>query len=424
MNAPASKTNRSRTKQLLLIFLIAFLVRVGFTASTVRKHEHEKPNQVDTLQYDDEQWYWAIGQSYRAGDGMVGEFGHRAERMPLYPWILSWFSAGESGVSAARWFQCVFGAIAACAVAALAWRLSTIGLIAGLVVAFDPTLVGSASLLLCETVAVTLLAGLWYAAWPLRDVQSRSPLRWLSTIVLSILVIYAKESTIILVAALYAYLVFTRRDRHGTSAAIASIGCIVLALLPWAYRNKQVTGDWIWLTSRGGISLYDGVHPGATGASDLGNIKAAPEVASLSEAEWNRYFKDKAWKHIFDDPIRIVSLSWTKLARTWSPVLNATDLQSWKIRAVFAGWYIPLYALVIIGIYAKRSRLSVLIGLLLPTICISATHVFFVGSVRYRLVAIPTLAILTAMGLQAVLSSRKSQETPGETEDSATEESA
>ncbi|MEZ6083056.1 MAG: hypothetical protein R3E58_03650 [Phycisphaerae bacterium] len=64
MNAPASKTNRSGTKQLLLIFLIAFLVRVGFTASTVRKHEHERPNQIDTLQYDDEQ-YWAIGRSYR-----------------------------------------------------------------------------------------------------------------------------------------------------------------------------------------------------------------------------------------------------------------------------------------------------------------------------------------------------------------------
>ncbi|MEZ6083054.1 MAG: hypothetical protein R3E58_03640 [Phycisphaerae bacterium] len=95
---------------------------------------------------------------------------------------------------------------------------------------------------------MTLLAGLWYAAWPCaRRASRRSPLRWLSTIVLSILVIYAKESTIILVAAAYAYLVFARRDPHGVFAAVASVGCIVLALVPWAYRNKQVSGDWIYL---------------------------------------------------------------------------------------------------------------------------------------------------------------------------------
>jgi hypothetical protein len=396
----------------VIVFLIAFSVRAGFGTSTVRKHEPLKPNQVDTLQFDDEQWYWSTGQSYRAGDGMVGEFGHRAERMPLYPWVLSWFQPGEGGVSAARWFQYFFGALAACAVMALAWKLSTYGIIAALVVAFDPTLVGSASLLLSETVAVTLLAGLWWVAWPLRDAKGNTLLRWLGTIALSIGVIYTKESTILLVGVLLGYLAFARRDRTALIGTGATIVGIIVALLPWASRNQQVTGDWIWLTSRGGISLYDGVHPGATGASDLGNIKAASDVANLSEAEWNRHFKSEAWRHILDDPARILALSWTKLARTWSPVLNAADYQSWKIRLIFAGWYIPLYALVILGIYAHRARYGVLIGLLVPTLCVSVTHVFFVGSVRYRLVAIPTLAIIAAMGLQAVVSWRKSRANP------------
>ncbi|GJM26061.1 MAG: membrane protein [Phycisphaerae bacterium] len=427
MKAPTTTPaplNRTKTTQLVIVFLIAILVRAGVATSTVRKHEHAAPDKVGTLHFDDEQWYWSIGQSYRAGDGMVGEFGHRAERMPLYPWVLSWFSPSESGVSAARWFQYFFGALAACAVMALAWKISTYGIVAGLIVAFDPTLVGSASLLLSETVAVTFLAGLWWVAWPLRQSRVSSPLRWLAAILLSILVIYAKESTLILVAALLGYIVFARRDRTGIIGAAASVACIIIALLPWAYRNKQATGDWIWLTSRGGISLYDGVHPGATGASDLGNIKSAPEVANFSEAEWNRHFKAEAWKHILDDPIRILRLSWVKFARTWSPILNAADYQSWKIRIIFAGWYIPLYAFVILGVYTHRSRFSLLIALLIPTICVSATHVFFVGSVRYRLVAIPTLAILAAMGLQAVMGMRKLQVAPDVPKNADTPESS
>ncbi len=411
MTSPCAKTrlsNRAKMTQLVIVFLIAFALRAGFGIFSTKANAHSSGNEVASLQFDDEQWYWAIGQSYRNGDGMVGEFGHRAERMPLYPWILSWFSSGEEGVSAARWFQYVFGSLAACAVLALAWRISTYAMIAGLIVAVDPTLVGSASLLLGETISVTLLAALWWVALPFRDRQLRSSMRWAAAIALSILVIYAKESTILLVAALFGYLIFARRDRAGVVAAIAAGICIAASLLPWAYRNKQLTGEWIWLTSRGGISLYDGVHSRATGASDLGDIKSAPEVVTLSEAKWNRHFKAKAWQHILDDPARIFALSWTKLARTWSPVLNAADYQSWKVRAIFAGWYVPLYGLVLIGIYACRLKWRTLVGLLLPAICISAMHVFFVGSVRYRLVAMPTLAILAAIGLQSLLSWRKS----------------
>ena len=35
------------------------------------------------LRYPDEEWYWTLAVSLRNGDGLVGEFGHRAERMPL-----------------------------------------------------------------------------------------------------------------------------------------------------------------------------------------------------------------------------------------------------------------------------------------------------------------------------------------------------
>lgn len=180
-------------------------------------------------------------------------------------------------------------------------------------------------------------------------------------------------------------------------------GCLVLlatglALIGWGYRNSVVLGQWQFLTTRGGISLYDGVKPGATGASDLGAYKADPAVDGLSEVEWNQYFAQKSYEAIAKDPLRIVGLIPTKLLRTWSPVPNAGDLKSWTVRLIFGCWYVPLAVMVGVGIWSIRSNAMVWMGCLIPAICISVIHSVYVGSLRYRLAAIPTLAILAALG--------------------------
>ncbi len=400
-------STRQKALMLMGVFLLALIARAGCGTVSVRESAHAKPGQVSSLHFDDEQWYWSIAQSYRAGSGMVGEYGHRAERMPLYPWVLSWFPAGEGGVSGARWLQYIVGALAACAVTVLAWRLSTYGLVAGCIVALDPTMVGSASLLLNETLAVTLIAFVWLAALPLSDPKSAATWRWGLMTALIVLAVYTKESTLPIAVAMLAYLIVVRSRLTFVPHAIVTIFCIVFALLPWAYRNKQVTGEWIFLTSRGGISLFDGVHPGASGASHLATIKTDPKVLALDEPAWNAHFKDAAWTYIKNDPVRIFRLALTKLARTWSPVLNAAEYDSNMIRVIFAGWYIPLYGLIAWGIYRSRHDRALLLGLLIPTLCVCAMHALFVGSVRYRLVAMPTLAILAAMGLQAIIDRRR-----------------
>ena len=73
------------------------------------------------------------------------------------------------------------------------------------------------------------------------------------------------------------------RRLHGRAwlGFVIALAIVVVSLLPWAARNRRVTAHWCWLTHRLGISLYDGVGPRATGAGDLGGIKAMPEVAEL-----------------------------------------------------------------------------------------------------------------------------------------------
>jgi hypothetical protein len=387
MTSSATKSphrNRPSWVTLLVLFCIAFGLRAGYG---MRRGAE--------LQYDDEQWYWQISRSFAAGEGMVGEFGHRAERMPLYPAFLSAFSKPQTA-RAAQWAIGSLAAVFACMLASGKCRYPAL---AGLIVALDPTLVGSASLLLSETIAVTALIALWLVAWPLRERYADTIIRWLGVAACAVLCIHARESLLLFVFALLALLIILRRDRRTVFASAGVVAAIVLSLVPWALRNQRVVGSWCWLTTRGGISLYDGVRPGATGASDLADIKDAPEVTALGETEWDAYFRNAAYDAMRKEPLRVLSLVPVKLARTWSPVLNAAEYRSRALQVAFAGWYVPFYLLVLAGIWRNRRRRGFVLGMLLPALCVCAMHGVFVGSVRYRLVALPQLAVLAAATL-------------------------
>jgi hypothetical protein len=377
----------------LALFLIALAFRagMGLYGPTATAPDGGLP-------YDDERWYWAMAESLRHGDGLVGEFGHRAERMPLYPAFLSMFAGMEHGIVAARAAQWALSALAAAVTYLLARPLCRMPWLAGLAVACDPALVGSASLLLTETLFVTALVVLWWLALPLRHSAADTIGRWAAIGVAACLCVHLRESALLFVAALLAFPLVTRRDRRSVFGVAGVALMVFLSLVPWAYRNQRVLGQWVWLTTRGGISLYDGVRVGATGASDLADVKNAPEVADLSEVDWNRHFVQASRRAILDDPVRVLKLAPVKIARTWRPVLNAAEHQSAFTRVVFAAWYVPLYLLALVGLWAGRRKWDVVAALILPAVSVTLLHAVFVGSVRYRLGALPTLAVLAAIG--------------------------
>jgi hypothetical protein len=410
-SVPLPRESRARSRLVVFIALvaIAFVSRAGYGLATGRMHAD-----ASTLRFDDERWYWKIAESLHEGDGLVGEFGHRAERMPLYPAFLSLFAGYGDGVALARGAQWLLGALAAGLTYLFARSVCRppYAVLAGLGVACDPALVGCASLLLTETLFVTALVALWWVAWPLRERAAQSLWRWFAVAGLGAVSVYLRESAIAYVALLTMFLVIVRRDVRSLLGTAIIIAIVVGALLPWAYRNKSVIGEWCWLTTRGGISLYDGVRPGAIGASDLGDVKNLPEVRKLDEAAWNHYFERRAWEAIQNEPGRVLALVPVKLARTWSPILNAQEYQSGVIRAVFALWYIPLYAAALVGIWARRREISVWIGLMIPALCVSILHSLYVGSVRYRLAALPMLMILGAAGAAWLISRLRRRPTP------------
>lgn len=395
---------RLTTRSYLVVFVVALLLRAGFGAFQLVRADHPA-----ALTFPDEEQYWLMAGSLHAGQGLRDELGFRATRMPLYPAVLSLFAGWSEGVIVAKIFHWMAGAVVAALIAGAATALfgGRVGLIGGLWVAADPFLVFASSLLLTETLFMAALVGLWWVAAPTarRYEQGVSLRRWAATGLLAVLLVYLRESAIGLVILLLAFDVVCRRfDTKALIGAALTVGLVIVSLVPWAARNARVTGHWCWLTHRGGISLYDGVGPQADGSSDLGDIKQMPPVRDLTEAQWNRYFLDESINSIRENPARILRLAGVKLQRLWNPFPNVETHQSFWVRTVSAAWTLPTFAFAVAGvILLAKSRggngLRAAMFLLIPAGYVSAMHSLFVGSVRYRLVAMPMLEILATVAL-------------------------
>jgi 4-amino-4-deoxy-L-arabinose transferase-like glycosyltransferase len=392
----------------MIVFAVALLLRVGW--GTFRLVRADDPS---TLEFPDERQYWLAASSLRSGDGLRDEFGFRATRMPLYPALLSAFAGMRHGVAAAKVAHWFVGAVPAVLTAGLAASLfeRRAGMIAGLLVACDPFLIFFSSLLLTETLFIVGLLALWWMVHPIRRAgEERISLsRWIAAGFAAAFCLYVRPSSLGLVVVLFGLIVIRWRFRWQVLFGAALAGVVIVAtLVPWAVRNRHVTGEWCWLTHRAGVSLYDGVGPQATGASDLADIQQTPEVRGLNEVEWNRYFLGESIAAIKADPARIARLAWIKLRRTWNPLPNVESYSSGLVRFVSAAWTVPVFAFAVAGVILlprvrKREGWGIALFLLLPALYFGALHCLFVGSVRYRLPAMPMIEILAAVTVVAIL---------------------
>jgi hypothetical protein len=170
-----------------------------------------------------------------------------------------------------------------------------------------------------------------------------------------------------------------------------------LVLLPWAWRNKRVVGEWVWTTTNGGISAYDGLNPDATGASDQSFVASMPELRRMSEVDRSAYLSEQAKEFARRQPRRVAELAAAKAARMWSPVPLSQEYGGWKYRTVGLVYSVPLYLACVVGI-SRRTTLprAAKVLLLIPAIYFTAVHMLSVGSLRYRIPAEPPMAVLAA----------------------------
>jgi len=371
------------------------------------------------LNYPDEEAYCLVARSLLAGEGLVDEFGFRATYMPVYPGFLAFFGLFTNSLFWTKIAQAFVGALVAPATYLLAerwlWlsgenlrfrgRSEWIARLAGALVAFDPFLVFFSGLLLTETLFASVLVMAWLYILPLceRKVSGQWRHVLIGGVMLWLCVMLRPSAAILVILAPIAMMMFRRFDGLVIGQALLLVLIVLVGLLPWAIRNRVVIGQWCWLTTRGGISLYDGLRMGATGASDLAHTKTMPDVANMSEIQWNDYFRERAWQAAKQDPTRVVRLSWQKFLRTWSLVPNIETYRKGPVAVISAVWMLFLLAAAPLGLWVNRRAVRQWAMLLLPLIAFTVMHMIFVGSIRYRIPLMPMMIILAATGINFII---------------------
>lgn len=391
---------------LVVILLLALALRLGWVLRLGDTIDPGLPDQRE---------YYEIARNHLAGNGLAffdARFSQevRAFRMPGYPLFLA-LCIGH--VPAARIAQAVLDTSTVLAAFLLArrWLPGKTALIAALLVALNPFLIYFTGLLLTETLFTCLLTwGLVLLVW-------RRNFLWGGLVLALSIHVRPGAALLPLLLGILAVFVIRRFEPPGPQrwfklpVGTTMLLLTVLALLPWAVRNKVVLGHWVWLSTGGGIARCDGFHADATGASDQRFVTGAEmrvRLRPLGELDRDRYLNEQASKWTSEtmrkEPMRLAELSARKAARTWSPVPLSAEYGSRPLyRAVGWAYSAPLLALACAGLVSRSIDRPGKWLLLAVLVYLTMGAVATVGSLRYRMPGEPILAVLAAAAAQSAL---------------------
>ncbi len=386
------------------VFLVALVLRLAWVV-------WRAAGAAPTLEFDDEALHWQLAQNL-VGDGILAtDDGRYAARMPLYPLFLALFAwRGPGGILAARLAQAVIGAITAWLVYRFAQEAlgRRPGLIAGLLAACDPYSIFFCNLLLTEVLFTLAGVGLTYTAWmTLRRPHEISRRGLVALALLGPIAILTRPSAAAWIPLIWLVLWLFSENRIRAAYRMIGLGLVCVALLlPWGLRNRLVIGSYAWLSTNGGVTLYDAQGPQATGASDQSFLQHMPELAALDEVQVDRRLGALARRHMWHDPYRVVRLAGVKFARTWNPRPNYEQYRGGLAGLVSAAFMLPVIVASLVGVFrlvgqlgspsARRRRRLLIVLLWLPIAYFTLVHCIYIGSLRYRVPLMPFMIISAA----------------------------
>lgn len=356
----------------------------------------------------DSELYLAHAASILRG-GPYGVGGDRAQRTPGYPVFLALiqrvFGPGDRPI---LWAQAMLSTATCGAAFLTARRLEGAHLPPGAATwtlwftAAEPYAILLSALVLSETLFATLLCATVFVGarleWNVPSSRFAEGL-WgaaLGAAAGAAALVRPSGLLLIPVAAATWAAMSSRRSSVLRILAAAAVGFFAL-WAPWWARNFEVYGCVVLTTLNVGESLYDGVRPGADGASDT-SFAQAPESRAMPELARDAHWRERSIGVLRGEPARIARLALTKFGRFWSPWPNDARFRTPWILAATTALVAPIYFFALVGGGRSLRQPGVLALCLLPAAYFCTLHMIFVSSVRYRAPAMPLLAVLAGAG--------------------------
>lgn len=423
---------------MLAIAVVALLVRVAFVLVVNPK----LPDPGDATAYH------LLANNLADGRGYIRPFDLRilhvsrptAEYPPLFPALLAIPSfLGAKSVDAQRIFLCFVGTGTVVLIGFLGRRVGgpVVGVIGAAIAALYPMLFLNESVLMAESVYVLLVTAALLLAY--RAVDSPTPLRFAALgFVIGLSALTRAEGlffAVVLVIPLAIGLRSLAANRRVLLATIA-VGVAALVVVPWTIRNAVRLHAFVPISNNIGTAVdgancdltYSGTQIGLWREtfSQFGNsARRRPQaeacfegfdigkrgfeeaaVANKHRSDGIRYARD----HLSRAPL-VVGV---REVRTWGLYAPRQQIdfeslegrpQRWQGVGTVMYWVLlPLGVVGVVLLYRRRVRVWPLLS---TVVVVALTTAFTYGQQRFRVAAEPSLVVLAAVSVAAVVGYRR-----------------
>jgi 4-amino-4-deoxy-L-arabinose transferase-like glycosyltransferase len=420
MSAAGGGDDRRFWRILLLIVLAALVVRVAYVGLAKR----DESIRGDQLFYNSE------SDRLADGDGFVEPFDPQAlirgqvrkgqdpaaDHPPLTVIVLTPVAfLTDHDEIAKRLTMSLLGAVAVGVIGLLARRLAgdRAGWIAAGMAAVYPNLWVNDGLIMSETLATLVVALALLYAYRL----IRQPNIWNAVIVGALcgLAGLTRAELLLLVpllalpAALVARSVSTAQRWKLVGAGVLAATVLVA---PWVGYNLARFDEPTYLSTNDGIALLgsncDSVYYGdGIGLTDLTCLGPNPRGDQSVDS---KIYRDRAFDYIREHESRAAVVAFARVGRTWS-LFRPWDMVSYNEGEARERWvtilgliaFYPLLIAAIAGWVVMRRRRRRTWPLLVPVLIVTIASAVTYGQTRFRVPAEPSLVVLGAVAIGAVV---------------------
>jgi len=229
--------------------------------------------------------------------------------------------------------------------------------------------------------------------------------------------ILTKPEKVIFVPLLSGYFIWKNYSRNGLFKGLAWLAIMSAVIAPWLWREKQVHGQWVWISSRGGRTFFEGNYL----PIEMSKVYATAQKAKLDELEMDRLFYKVSFEYLKAHP-----LQYFKAGIKRAYLLFDLRTTNWLAQTLFlpmlgsGTWprqiltYISLmvfnfYRLVIIcgvagAILSWRRLRELALIYAIPVLLVIFHFAVFIGASRYLVPAFPSICIFFALLIEKIVS--------------------